>query len=170
MAVKLRLSRKGAKKRPFYWIVATDTRSPRDGRYLEKVGTYNPMLAKDDENRVALNADRVKYWLDNGAQASDRVAVFLGKAGLAPVPAQANNPQKAKPKAAAVERVREREEKATARAEAEKEAADAAKAAKAEAEAAPAVEEAPAEEAVAETPAEDAPAEADAPAEETKAE
>lgn len=169
MAVKLRLSRKGAKKRPFYWIVAADERMPRDGRYLEKIGTYNPMLAKDDPNRVNLNAERAKYWLDNGAQATDRVAIFLGKTGVAEMPAQRNNPQKAQPKAAAVEREKERAEKIEARKAAEEEAkAEAEAAAAAEAEA-PA-EEAPAEEAKAdEAPAEDTKTE-EAPAKEEKAE
>ncbi len=145
MAVKLRLARHGAKKRPFYWIVAADERSPRDGRFLEKLGTYNPMLAKDDENRVVLNAERAKYWLGVGAQPTDRVAIFLGKAGVAEMPEQGNNPQKAKPKAAAVERAKERIEKEEARKAAEEEA-------KAEAAAAAA---APAEETTAEAPAEE---------------
>lgn len=155
MAVKLRMTRKGAKNRPYYWIVAADGRAARDGRYLEKIGTYNPMLAKDDANRVTMNVERVKYWLSQGAQPSDRVAIFLGKAGVIKMPAQHNNPQKAQPKAAAQERAREREEKANARLEAEAKA-------KADAEAAanaPKVEEAPAVEApVAETVAEEAPA------------
>ncbi len=146
MAVKLRLARHGAKKRPFYWIVAADERSPRDGRFLEKVGTYNPMLAKDDENRVIINADRAKYWLGVGAQPTDRVAIFLGKAGISEMPAQANNPQKAQPKAAAVERAKERAEKEEARKAAEEEAkAEAAAAAEAPAEEAATEEEAKAE-------------------------
>ncbi len=146
MAVKLRLARHGAKKRPFYWIVAADERSPRDGRFLEKVGTYNPMLAKDDENRVIINADRAKYWLGVGAQPTDRVAIFLGKAGISEMPAQANNPQKAQPQAAAVERAQERAEKEEARKAAEEEAkAEAAAAAEAPAEEAATEEEAKAE-------------------------
>ena len=167
MAVKLRMTRHGAKKRPFYWIVAADGRNARDGRYLEKVGTYNPMLPKDDEKRVVLDKERVKYWLDNGAQPSERVAIFIGKAGITDMPAQSNNPQKAQPKAAAVERAKEREEKAAAKAEAEAQAkADAEAAANAPAEEeAPAADEAPAEEATAEAPAEEAPAE-EAPASE----
>lgn len=158
MALKLRLSRGGRKKRPFYTIVVADSRSPRDGRFIEKLGTYNPLLAKDDENRVTLNTERVKYWLGEGAQPSDRVALFLGKAGLTDMPAQRNNPQKAKPKAKAQELLREKEEKAKAKAEAEAEAAAAAAQT-------PAEEEAPA----AESPAEEAPA-AEAPAEEEKKE
>lgn len=137
MAVKLRLSRKGAKKRPFYWIVAADERMPRDGRYLEKIGTYNPMLAKDDANRVSLDAERAKYWIDNGAQPTERVAIFLGKAGVTDMPAQSNNPQKAQPKDAAVQREKDRAEKLEARKAAEEEA---------KAEAAAAAEEAKEEE------------------------
>lgn len=159
MALKIRMSRGGRKKRPFYAIVVADSRMPRDGRYLEKVGTYNPLLAKDDENRVTLNADRVKHWLGEGAQPSDRVAIFLGKAGIIDMPAQKNNPNKAKPKAAALQRVEDKKAKEEAKKEAEE-------AAKAEAEAA--AEEAPAETPADETASEEAPAEA--PAEETASE
>lgn len=149
MAVKLRLSRKGAKKRPFYWIVAADERMPRDGRYLEKVGTYNPMLPKDDANRVSLDAERAKYWLDNGAQPTERVAIFLGKAGVTDMPAQSNNPQKAQPKDAAVQREKDRAEKLEARKAAEEEAkANAAAEAEAAKEAEAAAEETPVEDAV----------------------
>lgn len=140
MALKIRLSRQGRKKLPYYAIVIADSRYPRDGRFIEKVGSYNPLLNKTDEKRVVLNSDRIKHWLGQGAQATDRVAVFLGKAGLAAMPAQKNNVEKAKPKAKAVERERERAEKAAAREEAAKEAA-----------AAPA----PAEEPAAEAPAEE---------------
>lgn len=164
MAISIRLSRGGRKKRPHYSIVVADSRMPRDGRFIEKVGTYNPLLAKDDERRVVLNGERITYWLGEGAQASERVASFLGKAGLAPVPTQRKSIAKALPKAKAQERLAEKEEKAKAKIEADKEAAEAAKVA------AEAPVEAPAEEAVVETPADDAPAEADAPAEETKAE
>ena len=145
MAITLRLARHGRKNRPYYAIVVANSRSPRDGKFIEKVGTYNPLLAKDDANRVTLNTERVQYWLGVGAQPTDRVAIFLGKAGLAPAPAQGNNPNKAKPKAKAVERVRERAEKLQA-------AEDAKAAAAAEAEAAKnaPVEEAAAEEAPAE--------------------
>ena len=94
MSLKIRLARGGSKKRPHYAIVATDSRMPRDGRFLEKLGTYNPMLAKDDANRVTLNADRVKHWLGVGAQPTDRVARFLDAAGLKERPAR-NNPKKA---------------------------------------------------------------------------
>ena len=158
MAIALRLSRGGAKKRPYYRIVAADSRSPRDGKYLEQIGTYNPLLAKDDENRVKLNEDRAKYWLGVGAQPSDRVARFLDAAGIQEREAR-NNPQKAEPGEKAKERA---EEKAAKAAEAE----EAAKAA----EAAPAEEEVAVEEAAAEAPAEEAAAAEEAPAEETAAE
>ena len=159
MAISLRLSRGGAKKRPYYRIVAADSRSPRDGKYLEQIGTYNPLLAKDSPERVKLNEDRAKYWLGVGAQPSDRVLRFLDAAGIMERPAR-NNPNKGKPGEKAVERAEEKAEKA-------KEAEEAAAAAEAEA-AAPA-EEAVAEEAPAEAPAEEAAAE-EAPAEEAAAE
>lgn len=82
MAVRIRLARGGAKKRPYYRIVAADSRSPRDGRFLEKLGTYNPLLAADSEQRVTLNEPRIRHWLEQGAQVSDRVARFLDKAGI----------------------------------------------------------------------------------------
>ncbi|MBJ2152082.1 MULTISPECIES: 30S ribosomal protein S16 [Paracoccaceae] len=82
MSMKIRLARGGSKKRPFYAIVATDSRMPRDGRFIEKLGTYNPLLAKDNEARVVLNVERIQYWLSQGAQATDRVARFLESAGL----------------------------------------------------------------------------------------
>ena len=147
MALKIRLSRAGAKKRPFYRIVVTDSRNPRDGRYIERLGTYDPMLPKDGQ-RVKLVEDRIRHWLGVGAKPSDRVARFLGSAEIIPMPEQRNNPQKAKPKA-----------KAQARLEEEIEKAEAAKTAAEEAKAAPAEEaaEAPTEEA-AEAPAEEAPA------------
>jgi small subunit ribosomal protein S16 len=84
MAVRIRLARGGAKKRPFYRIVAADARSPRDGRFLERLGSYNPLLKSEDTNRVVLNEERIRYWLSQGAQVSDRVARFLDKAGIAP--------------------------------------------------------------------------------------
>jgi len=151
MAIALRLSRGGAKKRPYYRIVAADSRYPRDGRYLEQIGTYNPLLAKDDEKRVTLNEDRAKYWLGVGAQPSDRVARFLDAAGIRERAAR-NNPNKAEPGEKAKERAEEKAAK-------EAEAAEALKAAEeAPAEEETKAEEAPAEEAAAETPAEDAPA------------
>ena len=156
MALKIRLSRGGAKKRPYYRIVIADSRSPRDGRFIEKIGSYNPMLAKDNPDRVVLDTERARHWLGRGATPSDRVARFLGHAEIIPMPAQRNNPQKALPKAKAQERMKAAEEAAAA-------------AAAAPAEEAPA-EEAPAEEAVAEeAPAEEAPAEEPA-AEEAPAE
>ena len=157
MAIALRLSRGGAKKRPYYRIVAADARSPRDGKYLEQIGTYNPLLAKDDENRVKLNEDRARYWLGVGAQPSDRVHRFLDAAGILERAAR-NNPNKAEPGEKAKERAEEKAEKL-------KEAEEAAKAAEEEAKAA--AESAAAE--AAEAPAEEAPAE-EAPAEETPAE
>ena len=90
MAMKIRLARGGSKKRPFYSIVATDSRMPRDGRFLEKLGTYNPLLAKDDEKRVVMNLERVQHWLSEGAQPTDRVARFLEAAGVRPKAARAN--------------------------------------------------------------------------------
>jgi small subunit ribosomal protein S16 len=96
MAVALRLSRGGNKRRPYYRIVVSDTRSPRDGKYLEQIGTYNPLLAKDDANRVKLDEDRARYWLGVGAQATDRVARFLDAAGIKERAAR-NNPKKGEP-------------------------------------------------------------------------
>ena len=119
MSLKIRLSRAGAKKRPFYRVVVADTRSPRDGRFLERLGTYDPMLPKDHPERVRLNEERIRHWLGVGALPSDRVARFLGDAEIIPMPAQRNNPQKAQPKAKAVERAAARAEKAAAAAEAQ---------------------------------------------------
>ena len=147
MSVSLRLSRGGSKKRPYYKIVVANSRSPRDGKYLEQVGTYNPLLAKDDENRVRLVEDRVRYWIGVGAQPTDRVARMLDKAGIKERTATLN-PKKGEPGQKAKDRAEEKDEKAR---EAEEAAAAAA--------AAPAVEEAPAaEEVAAEAPAEEAPA------------
>ena len=175
MALAMRLSRGGRKSRPFYRIVVADKRMPRDGRYIERLGTYNPLLAKDDAERVKLNEERIKHWLGEGAQPSYRVAVFLGKAGIAPMPATPNNPNKGQPSEKTKMRAEEKLEKQKAKAEAEKAAAEEAKEAeKAAKEAAKAEAEAPKEEAPAEAPAEEAKAdapEADAPAaEEPKAE
>ncbi|WP_411819153.1 30S ribosomal protein S16 [Hyphococcus formosus] len=113
MALKIRLARGGSKKRPFYSIVVADSRSPRDGRFIEKVGTYNPLLAKTDENRVQYNEERVKYWLDKGAKATDRVARFLSVNGLVKWEAS-NNPKKGEPGTKAKERAEERAEKEAA--------------------------------------------------------
>lgn len=124
MAVKIRLARGGAKKRPYYRIVVADVRAPRDGKYIEKVGTHNPLLPKDHEDRVHLVEDRIKYWLEQGAQPTDRVARFLDAAGLMKREAR-NNPNKAKAGAKALERIEEKKAKAEAAAEAAKEAAEA---------------------------------------------
>jgi small subunit ribosomal protein S16 len=169
MAVAIRLARGGSKKRPYYRIVVADSRNARDGRFLEKVGTYNPLLAKDSPERVKIDADRIKHWLSVGAQPSDRVARFLDAAGIQERAAR-NNPKKAEPGEKAKERAEERASKAA-------EAAEAAESAKAAAAAAPAEEEvteaAPAEETAEAAPAveeatAEAPAEPEAPvAEET---
>lgn len=165
MAVSIRLSRGGSKKRPYYRIVVADARSPRDGNFIEKIGTYNPLLAKDDAKRVTIDTDRAKHWLSVGAQPTDRVARFFDAAGLKERAAR-NNPTKGKPGEKALERIEEQEKKAAdaaAAVEAAKvaaaEAKAAAEAAAAEAAAAPAVEEAPAEAAAEEAPAEEAAAE-----------
>jgi len=162
MSLKIRLSRGGAKKRPYYRIVIADSRRSRDGRFIERVGSYNPMLAKDHEDRVKLDQERIKYWLSVGATPSDRVARFLAKADMGEMPVIHEQTKKHLPKDKAQERLAEAEEKKKAMAEAAAEA-EAAAAAPTEAEAAaekPAAEEAPAEEAAAE----------EAPAEEEKKE
>lgn len=117
MALSIRLSRGGSKKRPYYRIVVADARSPRDGRFIEKIGTYNPLLGKEDEKRVVLDAERATHWLGVGAQPTDRVARFLDKAGVKERAAR-NNPNKGKPGEKAVERAEERAEKAKAAEEA----------------------------------------------------
>ena len=116
MALSIRLSRGGSKKRPYYRIVVADARSPRDGKYLEKIGTYNPLLAKDSEQRIQLDADRAKHWLGVGAQPTDRVARFLDAAGVKERAAR-SNPNKGKPGEKATERAEERAEKLKAAAE-----------------------------------------------------
>jgi small subunit ribosomal protein S16 len=156
MATRIRLARGGSKKRPFYRIVAADVRAPRDGRFIEKLGTYNPLLPKDSAERVTLDAERIQHWLDHGAVATDRVARFLDAAGIQKREAR-NNPNKAKPGQKAQERIEEKAQKEEDAKQAAVDAAEAEAAAKAEAEAAPAEEEAPAEEAaVEETPTEEA--------------
>lgn len=147
--LKIRMSRGGAKKRPFYKIVIADSRRPRDGKFIEKVGFFNPLLPKDKKERLNLDTDRIKYWLSQGAQPSDRVARFLGQENIIPMPAQKNNPIKAKPKKKAQEKLKAAEEA--------KKAAEAAPAAES-----PAAEETPAVEAA---PAEQAPAAEEAPEE-----
>ena len=154
MAIAIRLSRGGAKKRPYYRIVVSDTRSPRDGKYLEQIGTYNPVLAKDSPERVKLNEDRARYWLGVGAQPTDRVARFLDAAGIKERAAR-NNPKKGEPGEQAKERAEEKAAKIAEAEEAARAAEEEAKAAAAApAEEAPAADEAPAEEAPAEEQAE----------------
>ena len=122
MALSMRLSRGGSKKRPYYRIVVADARSPRDGRFIEKIGTYNPLLAKDSPERIKLDADRAKHWLSVGVQPTDRVARFLDAAGVKERAAR-NNPNKGKPGEKATERAEERAEKLKAAQEAAAEAA-----------------------------------------------
>ena len=140
MSMKIRLARGGSKKRPFYRIVAADSRMPRDGRFIEKLGTYNPLLPKDSEDRVKMDMDRIQHWLGHGAQPTDRIARMLEAAGVLPK-TERNNPKKAELGTKAKERLEAKEAKS---------------------------EEVPAEEAAAEAPAEEAAAEA--PAEEAAAE
>lgn len=173
MSVSIRLARGGAKKRPYYRIVVANSRSPRDGAFIEKIGAYNPLLAKDDPKRVVLDTERAKHWLSVGAQPTDRVARFLDVAGVKERPAR-NNPNKGKPGEKAVERAEERQAKIDAANEAAAEAAAAPAPAEEEAVVEEAAAEAPAaEEVTAEAPAEaaaeEAPA-AEAPAEEAAAE
>ena len=111
MAMKIRLARGGSKKRPHYSIVAADSRMPRDGRFIEKLGTYNPLLPKDSEERVKMNMERVQYWLGEGAQPTDRISRFLEAAGVV-AKTERNNPNKAKPGEKAEARIAEKAEKA----------------------------------------------------------
>ena len=152
MSMKIRLARGGSKKRPFYRIVAADSRMPRDGRFIEKLGTYNPLLPKDSEDRVKMDMDRIQHWLGHGAQPTDRIARMLEAAGVLPK-TERNNPKKAELGTKAKERLEAKEAKSE-----EAPAEEAAAAAPAEEAAA----EAPAEEAAAEAPAEEAAAEEDA--------
>ena len=160
MSIAIRLARGGSKKRPYYRIVVADSRAPRDGRFIEKVGTYNPLLAKDSPERVKLLGERISHWLSVGAQPSDRVARFLDAAGIRERAAR-NNPNKAVPGEKAKERAEERETKATEAAEAAAAAAAAPAPVEEPAaevtEEAPAAEEAAAEAPVAEVAAEEAP-------------
>lgn len=111
MAMKIRLARGGSKKRPFYRIVAADSRMPRDGRFIEKLGTYNPLLPKDSEDRVKMDVERVQYWLDHGAQTTDRVSRFLEAAGVI-AKKERSNPKKGAPGKAAQERAEAKAAKA----------------------------------------------------------
>ena len=151
MPLKIRLSRGGNKKRPHYRIVLADSRAPRDGKFIERLGTYNPLLAKDSDQRVVLNEERIKHWLKNGAQPTDRVTKFLSDLKIVK-DIKRDNPNKAKPKAKAQERAQAEIDAKLAADEKAKEEVAAAEAAPAveeapAAEAAPAVEEAPAAEA-----------------------
>ncbi len=170
MALKIRLSRGGAKKRPYYRIVVADSRSPRDGRFIERLGTYNPMVAKDSPERLIMKEERIRHWLENGALPTDRVARFLDAAGIRKAPERPEQTKQHLPRAKTLERMAAAEEAA-------KEAAEAAAAeAEAPADEAPAEGPAPAEEASAEeapdeeAAAEDAPAGEEAPQEEVPAE
>jgi small subunit ribosomal protein S16 len=176
MALKIRLSRGGSKKRPFYKVVIADSRSPRDGRFIEKVGHFNPLLPKDNPDRLKLDLEKIKEWIGKGAKPTEKLERFLGEAKVVPMPVQKNNPKKALPKKKAQERLaalKEAEEAAVAEAEAPAAEAEA-PAAEAEAPAAeaPAAEaEAPAAEAEAPAAEAEAPAaEAEAPAAEAEAE
>ena len=156
MSLRIRLSRGGAKKRPYYRIVVADSRKARDGRYIERLGTYNPMVAKDHPDRLNTDDERIKYWLGVGALPSNRIARFLSDKGLVDKPAIPEQTKQHLPRAKTLERQKEAEEKAKAAAEAPAEEAK--------------TEDAPAEKAKAEeAPAEEAKAE-EAPAEETKTE
>ena len=161
MALKLRLARHGAKKRPYYRIVVADSRAPRDGRFIDRVGSYNPMLPKDSEDRVKLDVEKIQEWMAKGARPTDRVARFLNAAGLWEWKA-GNNPNKGKPGAKAEQMVIDRAEKAEARKIREAEAKEAAKEAAAAAEVAAKEAEAAEKAAAAAPKAEDAP-EAEAP-------
>ena len=118
MAVKIRLRRMGAKKNPFYRIVVADSRYPRDGRFIEKLGTYNPLLPQDHEQRLVINEERVKYWLGVGAQPTERLEKLFSNLGLVKAPALREQPKKSAPKAKAQERMKEKEAAAAANAEA----------------------------------------------------
>ncbi|NBB82397.1 MAG: 30S ribosomal protein S16 [Alphaproteobacteria bacterium] len=114
MSTVIRLARGGAKKRPFYSIVVADSRTPRDGRFIEKIGFYNPMVARDAENRVVIKDERAKHWLSTGARPSDRVAKFFTEAGLMEARGYRETPKKSAPKAKAQERLKQQREAAAA--------------------------------------------------------
>lgn len=128
MTVRIRLSRGGSKKHPYYRVVAADQRAPRDGRFIEKLGSYNPLLPKDHQDRLVLDVEKVKAWLQKGAQPTERLQKLFATLGIVEAPKLHEQPKKSAPKAKAMERIKEKEEKAKA-------AAEAAAAAKAEAEA-----------------------------------
>lgn len=125
MSLRIRMARGGAKKRPYYRIVVADSRSPRDGRFIERIGSYNPMLASDHPDRVKIDLEKAKEWLAKGAQPSDRIARFLAAAGAYTPPARPEQTKKPQPKAKAQERAKERAEKAAAAAAAAEEGAQA---------------------------------------------
>jgi small subunit ribosomal protein S16 len=166
MALKIRLARGGAKKRPYYRIVVAEASSPRDGRFVERLGSYNPMVPKDHPERLTLDGERASYWISKGAKPTDRVAKMMAGLGLIAAPEIREQPKKSAPG-------KKRQEREAEAAAAAAEAAEAAAAAESAAAEAPA-EEAPAEDAPAEAPVEDTPAEeapaAEAPAEEASAE
>ena len=170
MAVALRLSRGGSKKRPYFRIVAADIRAPRDGRYLERLGTYNPMKEKDDPERVTLNTERIKYWLSVGAKPTERVQKFLATQKLAEKPTITKQTKQDKPKKKTLEKIKAKEEKLKAKKD------EAAKAAEAPPASEQATAEKPAEappapeQATAEKPAEAPPAPEQATAEKSEGE
>ncbi len=163
MALKIRMARGGAKKRPFYRIVITDSRMPRDGRFIERVGTHNPMVAKNHPDRVTLKKDRIKYWLGVGAKPSNRVACFLADVGLCEKPPIPEQTKKDKPKAKTLERLAAKEEAKKAAIEAKEEETKAKEEPPAEEEA---KEEPPAEEEAKEEPPAEEEAKEEPPAEE----
>ena len=118
MAVRIRLSRGGSKKRPFYRIVAADSRAPRDGRFIEKLGSYNPLLPQDNEARLVVDKEKVSAWLSKGAQPTERLQKIFANLGLCAAPKAHEQPKKSAPKAKAQERLKEKEAKAAAAAEA----------------------------------------------------
>ena len=118
MTVRIRLSRGGSKKHPFYRVVAADQRAPRDGRFIEKLGSYNPLLPKDHQERLVLDVEKVKSWISKGAQPTERLQKLFANLGICEAPALRNQPKKSAPKAKAMERMKEKEEKAKAAAEA----------------------------------------------------
>jgi small subunit ribosomal protein S16 len=133
MSVRIRLSRGGSKKHPFYRVVAADQRAPRDGRFIERLGSYNPLLPQDHQDRLVLDVEKVKAWLAKGAQPTERLQKLFANLGLCDAPKVGNQPKKSAPKAKALERIKEKEEKARAAAEAAAQAeAEAAAAAQAE--------------------------------------
>lgn len=118
MTVRIRLSRGGSKKHPYYRVVAADQRAPRDGRFIEKLGSYNPLLPQDHQERLVLDVEKVKAWIAKGAQPTDRLQKLFANLGICEAPAARNQPKKSAPKAKALERIKEKEEKAKAAAEA----------------------------------------------------